>query len=483
MKSKVLFTLWLLVFAIPGVILYQKLLVLYAGEMNVNLRMSGKVAMIYLTLSLLISPIATYISHKGFWTLFIQLRKIFGLLGCYFFLFHLFQYTSLEWVFHQKYHTDIGFSQYFFGNILSRNDALSWFLAGCIILILWTISNTYSMKRLGWKLWKNIQTLAYPLFVIVLIHIALASRFDSVYMLLTTILVMTRTFAFFHNKKEGWAQSSSTRYLCVPCWYIYDEALGDPDSGIQPGTRFEDIPEDWRCPVCGVSKADFSPVSSSTQKVVPENQAKLVQKEMLTAHVVKLVFVTSSDIAAVAWQFINLVFPDPDGEFRRSYSVVYQKWNTIILIIKLTEYGRGSRKLRNLEVGDTLGILGPFGSFTLKDTSAKKVFLATGTGLSPIIHMMESLPSEVSKVLYFGVEKSSDIFYQKELSLIENLEVHIFLSREENPQYHFGRIDVSNLGLPMNTEFYICGNPAMIQSSSESLRAQWYTSIFHELFS
>ena len=47
------------------------------------------------------------------------------------------------------------------------------------------------------------------------------------------------------------------KYRCNVCGYIYDEALGDPDSGIQPGTKFEDIPDDWACPVCDVTKTDF----------------------------------------------------------------------------------------------------------------------------------------------------------------------------------------------------------------------------------
>ena len=46
------------------------------------------------------------------------------------------------------------------------------------------------------------------------------------------------------------------KYVCV-CGYEYDPSVGDPDSGIAPGTAFEDIPEDWVCPVCGASKADF----------------------------------------------------------------------------------------------------------------------------------------------------------------------------------------------------------------------------------
>ena len=47
------------------------------------------------------------------------------------------------------------------------------------------------------------------------------------------------------------------KYVCTACGYVYDPAVGDPDSGIAPGTKFEDIPEDWVCPVCGVGKDMF----------------------------------------------------------------------------------------------------------------------------------------------------------------------------------------------------------------------------------
>jgi rubredoxin/flavin reductase (DIM6/NTAB) family NADH-FMN oxidoreductase RutF len=47
------------------------------------------------------------------------------------------------------------------------------------------------------------------------------------------------------------------KYQCKVCGYIYDPEEGDPHSGIAPGTAFEDIPDDWECPVCGVSKKDF----------------------------------------------------------------------------------------------------------------------------------------------------------------------------------------------------------------------------------
>ncbi|KPK74740.1 MAG: hypothetical protein AMJ79_13290 [Phycisphaerae bacterium SM23_30] len=49
-------------------------------------------------------------------------------------------------------------------------------------------------------------------------------------------------------------------YRCLVCGYIYNPAEGDPDNGIEPGTAFEDIPEDWVCPECGAGKDDFEPI-------------------------------------------------------------------------------------------------------------------------------------------------------------------------------------------------------------------------------
>ena len=47
------------------------------------------------------------------------------------------------------------------------------------------------------------------------------------------------------------------RYICLFCGFIYDEALGHPESGVAPGTKWEDVPEDWQCPDCGNPKSAF----------------------------------------------------------------------------------------------------------------------------------------------------------------------------------------------------------------------------------
>ena len=84
------------------------------------------------------------------------------------------------------------------------------------------------------------------------------------------------TYAYYRDVKKGKAPKNaptyldpariepasnaplpSARYVCAVCGHVYDPAVGDPDAGIPAGTRFEDLPENWVCPVCGAAKSDF----------------------------------------------------------------------------------------------------------------------------------------------------------------------------------------------------------------------------------
>ena len=66
---------------------------------------------------------------------------------------------------------------------------------------------------------------------------------------------MTRIWRVKPSAQGG---NSMEKYEC-PCGYIYDPEVGDPEGGIAPGTKWEDIPEDWVCPICGLGKDSFSP--------------------------------------------------------------------------------------------------------------------------------------------------------------------------------------------------------------------------------
>jgi len=62
------------------------------------------------------------------------------------------------------------------------------------------------------------------------------------------------------------------RWLCDACGYIYDEAKGDPDSGLAPGTRYQDIPDAWQCPLCGMTKSDL--------RLLPDMPARTINKSV-----------------------------------------------------------------------------------------------------------------------------------------------------------------------------------------------------------
>ena len=64
-------------------------------------------------------------------------------------------------------------------------------------------------------------------------------------------------FLYYNDKKDTMEVIKMKKYLCEPCGYVYDPEIGDPDGGIAPGTAFEDIPDDWVCPICGLGKDVF----------------------------------------------------------------------------------------------------------------------------------------------------------------------------------------------------------------------------------
>jgi len=64
-----------------------------------------------------------------------------------------------------------------------------------------------------------------------------------------------------NEEKKGKESKKMIKYECTVCGYIYEPKKGDPESGVNPGTPFEDLPDDWVCPICGVGKDDFEEVS------------------------------------------------------------------------------------------------------------------------------------------------------------------------------------------------------------------------------
>ncbi len=114
------------------------------------------------------------------------------------------------------------------------------------------------------------------------------------------------------------------KYRCVVCGYIYDPAEGDPDSGIAPGTPFEEIPDDWVCPICGVTKDDFELLEDEAIKITPKNiettsGTKERSEELEFNEIVPGVFY----VGAEHWdrRLFDELIPLPDGTSYNAYII------------------------------------------------------------------------------------------------------------------------------------------------------------------
>ncbi len=115
------------------------------------------------------------------------------------------------------------------------------------------------------------------------------------------------------------------KYLCVVCGYVYDPEVGDPDGGIAPGTAFEDIPDDWMCPVCGVTKEDFVPYEEEVS--LGEKKSKYTPDKSYN-EIVKDVFAVGSE----HWdrELFDELIPLPDGTSYNAYLVKTGDKNVLI---------------------------------------------------------------------------------------------------------------------------------------------------------
>lgn len=484
LKSIFLLTL----FSLPAGIIIHFFLLSHWGESNLYLRAYGKIAFLFLTLSLSVSPLLHYIKQEKVREWLLLSRKILWILSFIFFLKHGLEYFAAEYVFQKQYHGDISYLNYVIENLLIRYDALTGVIAGICMLILGLTSNKMSLTLLSGKKWKTVQSLVYPAFLLSLIHIAFSSRFDLFYVVLAVFLLTLRTSVYLF-KNQSVQSGETTKYLCQPCGYIYDEALWDPDGWIPPGTKFEDIPDDWVCPVCGVGKSEFIGYYNSQESILSQDLGTILSYQFLTRDVLELVIASQKVFHIIAGQYMSLILKDFDGNFTRSYSVAKQEESRITFLIKCKDTWRGWRALKNYKIWDTIALKGIYGNFVFQNTKNPKVYIASGTGLAPIYRMMTHNPVENKGILLFSVQMQEDLFYLDKLKDIEGIDTHIYLTREEKipndegVHWHLGRMDLEKYDFPSETEFYICWSPALVEDTKKYLETKGYSQIYFEKFS
>ena len=107
----------------------------------------------------------------------------------------------------------------------------------------------------------------------------------------------------------------------------------------------------------------------------------------------------------------------------------------------------------------------------MQHTDAPKVFIATGVGLTPLINMAKHSESK-NKKLYFSVAEAKDVFYEDRMKAIHNLSYEIHTTKENVPEYMFGRLDIDKADIDPNAEMYVCGSPAVVEAIITALKTK-----------
>ena len=378
-------------------------------------------------------------------------------------------------------------------------SAYAFGYAGFILTIpLLLTSNIWSMKRL-WKYWKKLHRFAYIIILLIVIHVVLIQYFRGFEVWPVIILGLYFIGKILEWRWVSFGKSSRVitppkwqKWLCIPCGYIYDPALGDEDSGIPAWTEFIDIPESWRCPECGMGKLDFVVYDESYTHL--SSPASIVEKNSLNSTTLELVIETEEFFSSIPWQFMTFLWEDLSWRFIRCYSIVKQEGKRFTFLIKLSEKSRGSSILRELPLGGIIRIRWVSGAFSLQNTNAPKIFIATGTGIAPIYNMITTFFSQkvirneaeavipIPLKLYFSVSTLWDLFYVEKLRAIPDLDLHIHITREYIEGFEQGRVDIDTIDAPLEAEWYFCGNEKMIAEWKEKLEKRGYTKIYYEAF-
>jgi CDP-4-dehydro-6-deoxyglucose reductase, E3 len=189
-----------------------------------------------------------------------------------------------------------------------------------------------------------------------------------------------------------------------------------------------------------------------------------------------------------AGQFVMLHIPQEGKIVQRAYSVASADTDSksYKLVIKFYEVGVASTWVRGLKGGEEINYTGPFGKFLFREPAAQQVVhVCTSTGIAPLYSMLAGQGDKLKNTevkMFMGVWNEKEIFYDKEMEglkpRIPKLETYFVLDTplDPNTKHPKGRVTeyIARLDLTKPTEFYICGNPAMIKAVKELLNSKGF---------
>ncbi len=223
--------------------------------------------------------------------------------------------------------------------------------------------------------------------------------------------------------------------------------------------------------------------------------AKVSAKKQLTEHIHEIEFtLTNPDrIDFKAGQFINIHVPKDGKVVTRAYSIASgpADQGKLMLCYKLVEGGTATTYLNGLAVGDDITFDGPQGHFVLRDPQTPIHFIVTGTGITPMMSMLESMDAAEKVHLWFGVRSEADIFWKDKLEALKEthswFDYSLCLSQPTGDWDGItGRVtsQCDTMTADSGAHYYLCGSPKMVMEMRKALIEKQVPmqSIFFEIF-
>jgi ferredoxin-NADP reductase len=211
----------------------------------------------------------------------------------------------------------------------------------------------------------------------------------------------------------------------------------------------------------------------------------VIRKTWLTPTVVELRFEPSRKFSFEPGQFVSVLIPSPTGAgkpLRRAYSLALASHEGYALCVKMVPRGPGSSYIASLREGDTFKAFAPYGDFFyVPETGRAACFISTGTGVAPLFSMVRSKAFRESEapqsISIFGARTEDELILPGLFTSLGLIEVNAVSRASSEYQGFHGRVTDYLKALSSDwpwfeTDFYLCGNGAMVSEVRKHLRGR-----------
>jgi all-trans-retinol 13,14-reductase len=220
-----------------------------------------------------------------------------------------------------------------------------------------------------------------------------------------------------------------------------------------------------------------------------KTKARLTAKKEIATSIYEFIFETDDEIDFRPGQYLSLQI---DEKQKRMYSILEVKSKNLYLLIDTKPQGDASKMFEKADAGFETNLIYPMGDFVLQENDNPKMFIASGTGITPMVSMIKEEMKkdlEVKPILLWGFRNDKDNYIERYLSeeIKKGLQV-ITCVTQPSSEYkgYVGRVTGAikgTLGLPLDIyEAYICGNKEMVKEIDGILKSSGVDSIYFERY-